>query len=98
MATVYTMAPRLDHRLLETIVRLDDPSLPIAETYRRTREHAARFDIPRPSYECVRQLVHDARRERERRRANRETLIRVALYLDGPGKLNTLELAPEIRM
>jgi hypothetical protein len=91
-------APRLDRQLLERIVRLDDTSVPIAEIYRRSREHAAQLDIPRPSYECVRLLIHDARRERARRRANRETLIRVALYLDGPDALNRLDLAPRIRM
>jgi hypothetical protein len=85
-------APRLGRELLEAIVRLDDPSIPIAEIHRRTREHAAKMDVPRPSYECCRQLIHDARRERARRRANRETLIRVALYLDGPEALNRLEL------
>jgi hypothetical protein len=94
---VYTAAPRLDRRLLETIVRLDDTTVPMAEVYRRTREHAARLDIPRPSYECCRQLLHDARRERERKRANRETLIRVALYLDGPQALNRLEFGSHLR-
>jgi hypothetical protein len=88
---VYAAAPRLDSRLLRAVVRLDDPSVPIAEIYRRSREHAAQLDIPRPSYECVRLLIHDARREQARRRANRETLIRFALYLDGPEALNRLE-------
>ena len=91
-------APRLERRLLERVVRLDDTSVPIAEIYRRSREDAAQLDIPRPSYECVRQLIHDARRERARRRANRETLIRVALYLDGPEALSPLDLAPRLRM
>jgi hypothetical protein len=77
---MYTSAPRLDRQLLETIVRLDDRSLPIAETYRRSRERAAQLDIPRPSYECVRLLIHDARRQRARRRETRATLIDVALY------------------
>jgi len=88
---VYASAPRLDSRLVQAIVRLDDPSAPIAESYRRSREHAARLDIPRPSYECFRLLVHDARRERRRRRANRETLIRVALYLEPADALTRLE-------
>jgi hypothetical protein len=74
-------APRLDPRLVKAIVRLDDPSVPIAESYRRSREHAAYLQIPRPSYECFRILVHEARRARRRQRANRETLIRVALHL-----------------
>ena len=98
VSVVCSSAPRLDRRLLETIVRLDDTSVPIAEIYRRSREHAAALDIPRPSYECARSLIHDARRERERRRANRETLIRVALYLDGPEALDRLDLAPRIRL
>jgi len=84
-------APRLDDRLVKVVVRLDDLSVPIAETYRRSREDAAHLDIPRPSYECVRRLIHDARRERKRRRANRDTLIRVALYLDPVDALNRLE-------
>ena len=88
---MYAAAPRLDPRLLRAVVRLDDPSVPIAKIYRRSRKHAARLGIPRPSYECVRLLIHDARSERARRRANRETLIRVALYLDGPEALNRLE-------
>jgi len=92
------MAPRLDRRLLEAIVRLDDPSTPIAELHRSLREPAARLGVPRPSYECVRQLVHDARRERERKRTNRETLIRVALYRAGPGALERLETGRHIRM
>ena len=85
------MAPRLDRRLVQTIVRLEDPSVSIAEVYRRTREPAAQLGIPRPSYECVRMLVRDARRERLRKRANREALIRMAMYLDGPEAVNKLE-------
>ena len=94
---MYAIAPRLDRRLLELIVRLEGPELSIAEVHRRTREPAAQLDIPRPSYECVRLLVHDARRERARRRSNRETLIRAALYLDGPGALDTLETGAYLR-
>jgi hypothetical protein len=70
---------------------LDDESVPIAETYRRSREHAAKFSLPRPSYECVRLLIHDARRERARHKANRATLIRVALYRESVDALNRLD-------
>lgn len=84
-------APRLDPRLVKAIVRLDDPSVPIAESYRRSRKPAAHLEVPRPSYECFRGLVHEARRERKRRRANRETLIRVALYLDPVSALDRIE-------
>jgi hypothetical protein len=87
---MYTSAPRLDRHLLETIVRLDDRTLPIAETYRRSRERAAELDIPRPSYECVRLLIHDARRQRARRREARATLIDVALYKRPVDDLNRL--------
>jgi hypothetical protein len=80
LGSVYSAAPRLDPDLLKALVRLDDPTVPIAETWRRSREHAAKLDVPRPSYECVRQLVRDARRQRARRRAARETVIGVALY------------------
>ena len=88
---MYAAAPRLDRRLLEAVVRLDDPKRPIAEVHRQLRKHAAQLDIPRPSYECVRLLVHDARRERARQRANRETLIRFALNREGAVALNRLE-------
>jgi hypothetical protein len=87
---VYTAAPRLDPRLLRALVRLDDPEVPIAETWRRSREDAAKLDLPRPSYECVRQLVHDARRRRARRRAARDTLVSVALYTKPVSALYTL--------
>ena len=56
-------APRIPHRLLETLVRLDDPGVPIAETYRRVAGHGMR----RPSYERIRELVHESRRLRRRR-------------------------------
>ena len=95
---MYAIAPRLDRRLLELAVRLESPEISIAEVHRRMREPAAQLDIPRPSYECVRLLVHDARRERMRKRANRETLIRVALYFDGPDALNTLETGSHLRL
>ena len=94
---MYAAAPRLDRRLLEAVVRLESPKLSIAELHRRMREPAAQIGVPRPSYECVRLLVHDVRRERERRRANREILIRVALYRDGAGALDRLESGSYIR-
>jgi hypothetical protein len=89
---------RLDRRLIEAIVRLDDPSVPIAESYRRSRDSAANLDVPRPSYECFRVVVHAARRERARRKANRDIVIRTALYLDGPEALNRLEYGSHLRL
>lgn len=77
---MYTAAPRLDPRLLAAIGRLDDSSLPIADTYRRCRETAAELGIPRPSYERVRQHVQEIRRRRERARVARETVLEVLLH------------------
>jgi hypothetical protein len=57
-------APRIPQRLLEALVRLDDRSVSIAETYRRLGAEADRLGITRPSYERVRQLVHELRRIR----------------------------------
>ena len=57
-----SFAPRISQTLLEALVRLDDRSVPIAVTYRRLGEEAARRNLPRPSYERIRELVHQARR------------------------------------
>jgi hypothetical protein len=46
------------------VERLDDRSLPIAEVNRRVGAEAERLGLPRPSYERVRELVHEARRRR----------------------------------
>ena len=77
---MYSASPRLDHRLLDAIAHVDDSSQSIAETNRRVRVLAAVFGVPRPSYERVRQHVHAVRREKERARRKRETLLAVALY------------------
>jgi hypothetical protein len=87
---------RLDRQLIEAIIRVDDPSVPIAESYRRSRDAAARLDVPRPSYECFRVIIHAARRERARRKANRDIVIRTALYLEGPQALNRLEFGSHL--
>lgn len=62
-----SFAPRLSHRLLDAVVRLDDPSVPIAETYRQVAGEAERLGLRRPSYERIRVLVHESRRLRRRR-------------------------------
>jgi hypothetical protein len=77
---MYTAAPRLDPRLLDAIARVDDDEAPISETYRRLRELSIELQLPRPSYERVRQHVHVVRRRKERARKRRETLLEVALY------------------
>jgi hypothetical protein len=59
-----SFAPRISHRLLEAIVRLDDPAIPIAEVSRRVGAEAERLGLRRPSYQRVRELVHESRRLR----------------------------------
>jgi hypothetical protein len=61
---VPTIAPRISPRLINALVHLDDRAIPIAETNRRVGEEAARLGLPRPSYERIRELVHEARRIR----------------------------------
>jgi hypothetical protein len=46
------------------MVRFDKPSVPIAETCRQVGREAERLGLPRPSYERIRELVHEARRLR----------------------------------
>jgi hypothetical protein len=88
---MYAAAPRVEEEFLNALARIDDTSIPIAETYRKCREEAAKLDVPRPSYELVRIVIHEARREGERRRANRNTILRVLLYQLPPDALNRLD-------
>jgi hypothetical protein len=59
-------ATRITPVLYEALVRLDDPTVPIAETCRRVGARAEELAIPRPSYEHVRVLI---KRERGRARS-----------------------------
>lgn len=59
-----TFAPRISPRLLEALVRLDDPAVPLAEVSRRVGREAERLNLPRPSYQRIRVLVHESRRLR----------------------------------
>jgi hypothetical protein len=61
-----TMAPRISGRLIEAIVRFDDPSRPIAEIYRLVGAEAERVGLTRPSYQRIRELVHHVRNVRPR--------------------------------
>jgi hypothetical protein len=54
-------APRVPPRLVEALVAIDDPALRIAEINRRLGAEAERLGLRRPSYQCVRQLVHEVR-------------------------------------
>lgn len=59
-----TAGPRIDPRLVDEIVRLDDGVVAIAEICRGVGACAERRGLTRPSYEAVRQLVHLARQLR----------------------------------
>jgi len=61
-----SFAPRISHRLLRALDRLDDARLPIAEVNRRLGAEAHRLGLPRPSYQRVRVLVHQLRRLKRR--------------------------------
>jgi hypothetical protein len=71
-----TMAPRISGRLIEAIVRLDHPGRPIAETNRRVGAEAERLGLTRPSYQRIRELVHQIRNMRPRLGVS--DLIRIA--------------------
>jgi hypothetical protein len=70
--------------LHEALIRLDDPSLPIAETCRRVGEQADQLGLPRPSYERIRMLVHEARRMRDRGPSTASVLFDVATRVRPP--------------
>ena len=76
-------APRIDCRLVAAIERLDDPTVPIAETNRRLGAIAETIGLARPSYEQVRTIVHRARR-RGRHPGAGAILLEVALRARPP--------------
>jgi hypothetical protein len=78
-----TLAPRISPRLVEAIVRFDDRSVPIAETCRRVGCEAERLRLTRPSYQRVRELVHESRRIR-RGPNTAAVLVDVAFRLRAP--------------
>lgn len=54
-------APRIAPELIAALERVDDESIPIAEVARRLGAEADRLGLPRPSYDRVRELVHERR-------------------------------------
>jgi hypothetical protein len=75
---MYAAGPRLDRRYLAKIGRIDDPTVPMAETYRRIRALSAELGVPRPSYERVRIHLRTTRRRRARRAEARELVFQLA--------------------
>src|SRR3954471_19064201 len=82
MEVVVTMAPRISRRLIDALVRFDDRGRPIAETYRRVGAEAERLGLTRPSYQRIRELVHEARAIRHRRRPGPGDVLRLALAMN----------------
>ena len=80
-------APRIPQKLLEAIVRLDDPRLPIAEISRRVGRKAWELGLPKPSYQRVRELIHQARRLRRRRPPTTSVLLDIAFGVRPPDHL-----------
>jgi hypothetical protein len=60
-------APRIPQRLLDAVDRLDDRREPLAEIARPVAAEAERLGLTRPSYERLRQLIHQSRAIRARR-------------------------------
>ena len=54
-------ASQFPPRLLDEVDRLSEQRLPIAEINRRVGAKAQSLELTKPSYERVRQLVHEAR-------------------------------------
>ncbi len=72
-----TCGPRIDERLVAALARLDDPTLPIAETNRRLGVVAEGLGLLRPSYQQVRVIVYELRSQRRSSRFG-ETLLEIS--------------------
>jgi hypothetical protein len=81
-----TSAARIGRRLLAELDRIDDASLSIAEVNRRLGAAAERLGTTRPSYECVRRLVHE-RRDKRRGPTTLEVLADVSTRARPPDAL-----------
>ena len=77
-------APRISPRLIDALARLDDDQMPIAEVHRRLGLEAERLGLMRPSYQRVRELVHELRRIRRQRPTTASVLVDVALRVRPP--------------
>ncbi|HKF14145.1 MAG TPA: hypothetical protein VKB13_02850 [Gaiellaceae bacterium] len=79
------LAPRIRRELVEVLVRYDKPGRPIAETCRHVGAEAERLGFTRPSYQRVRELVHESRRiKRGRGPSMASVLVDVAFRVRPP--------------
>jgi len=92
---VLSFAPRIPRRLLDEIERQSTRSVPIAEMNRSVGRAAVEMGLPRPSYEQVRHLVHEARRLRRQGRGPVSTVaLDVAFRVRPPDAILLHFLAP----
>lgn len=70
-------------RLIAAAERLDEGGIPIAETNRRVGALAEALGLTRPSYEQLRQVIHEARR-RGRLPSTGDVLLDVAFRARPP--------------
>lgn len=63
---------------MERVAKLDVPSEPMAETYRRIRSLADEYGIPRPSYEHVRRHLRMTRLRHDERKRARKLVLELA--------------------
>lgn len=93
-------APRLSPRLLDFIEAVSELRVPIAEISRMVGTEAERLDLPRPSYQCVRVLVHEARELRRGQVSATDVLVDIATRTRSPyafTELATREPRPRLR-
>ena len=81
-------SPRLDPRLAAAAGDLDDPSEPVAETWRKVCSVADRLELPLPGYDTIRLIVQADRRRREEIRRLMEPVVADALR----GRLSVWDL------
>lgn len=75
--------PRIDEKLVGALARLDDPTVPIAETNRRLGMVAEGLGLIRPSYQQVRVIVHELRSEKRPSRIG-EMLLESSFRIKSP--------------
>jgi hypothetical protein len=82
-------SPRLDRRLRRAAIKLDRREESMAETWRRVGRLAWKLDLPRPSYETVRVIV----REHRRNRADAHELLEPVLADLAQGRVSAWDVA-----
>jgi hypothetical protein len=92
-------APRLSLRLLDFIEAVSELRTPIAEINRIVGTEAERQGLPRPSYERVRVLVHEARELRRGRVSAPRVLLDIATRTRSPCAITELATRkPRLRL